>query len=92
MHESADANRPFYRSAFRHVLGTSFDLDEERFIAGEDEKLRLHIVPGAEMLGFVVTRFRKGTITDFFLWQVDSDHEPEPILQNARIRNSDQCC
>ena len=86
VHESADANRPFYRSAFRHVLGTSFDLDEECFIAGEDEKLRLHIVPGSEMLGFVVTRFRKGTITDFFLWQMDSDHEPEPILQNARFQ------
>ena len=59
VHESLSAKRPHYRAAYRHVLGTSFDDDKEIFFAGEDEKLRLHIVSGTEHLGFLVLRFRR---------------------------------
>ena len=33
--------------------------------------LRLHIVPGAEHLGFLVVRFEENTVIDFYLWRFD---------------------
>lgn len=83
VHESLGAKRPYYRAAFRHVLGTNFDSDKEIFCAGEDERLRLHMVPGAEQLGFLVLRFREGTLTDFLRLRMGSDRDPEAILRDA---------
>ena len=40
VHEAIDAERPFYRAAYHHVLGTPFSDDQEIFFAGEDEKIR----------------------------------------------------
>src|SRR5271168_1691449 len=41
VHEALDSKRPFYRAAYRHVLGTDSREDREVFYAGEDPKLRL---------------------------------------------------
>jgi prolyl oligopeptidase len=86
VHECPSAKRPFYRAAYRHVLGTSFDTDVEVFSAGEDEKLRLHIVPGAEQLGLMVMRFGERTLTDFFLLRMGEECNAEPILRNAAYK------
>jgi len=86
VHESPRARRPYYRAAYRHVLGTSFDSDEEIFRADEDEKLRLHIVPGAEALGFLILRFRERTFTDFLRLRMGGDHDPEAILLDATYK------
>jgi prolyl oligopeptidase len=86
VHESLGAKRPYYRAAYRHVLGASFERDEEIFRAGEDEKLRLHIVPGPEALGFLVLRFRESTFTDFLRLRLGGDHGPEAILLGAEYK------
>lgn len=83
VHESLGAKRHYHSAAFRHVLGASFDSDVEAFCAGEDEKLRLHIVPGAEHLGFLVLRLREGVLTDFFRLRMGSDRDAEAILRDA---------
>jgi prolyl oligopeptidase len=83
VHEAAGAKRPHYRAAYHHVLGMSFEEDRKVFFAGEDDKLRLHIVPGNEQLGFLVIRFLDKTYTDFFLWQVESKNAPRKLIADA---------
>lgn len=83
VHEAADARRRHYRAAYHHVLGTSFEDDPEIFFAGEDDKLRLHIVPGKEQLGFLVIRFLNKMYTDFHLWQVESKNAPWKLIADA---------
>ncbi len=68
VHEPLTAERPHYRAAYHHVLGTSFDDDKEIFFAGEDPQLRLQIVPGTAQLGFLILHFGEKTLTDFLLW------------------------
>jgi prolyl oligopeptidase len=68
VHEPVDSKRPFYRAAYRHVLGTSSDQDEEIFCAGESEKVRLCLISEGNRVGFLVYRFaRSKTRTEFFL-------------------------
>jgi len=67
VHEPVDSNRPFYRAAYRHVLGTSPDKDEEIFCAGESEKIRLCLVSEENRLGFLVYRFLSKARTEFYL-------------------------
>jgi prolyl oligopeptidase len=86
VHEAVDTKRPDYRAAYHHVLGSSFGDDREVFFAGEDEKLRLHIVPGREQLGFLVFRFLDQTYTDFYLWQFDSKDAPQELITNAEYK------
>jgi prolyl oligopeptidase len=86
VHEALSTKRPFYRAAYRHVLGTSFDTDVEVFSAGEDEKLRLHIVPGAERLGLMEMRFGERTLTDFSLLRMEDGCNAEPILRGAAYK------
>jgi prolyl oligopeptidase len=86
VHEAVDAEGPHYRAAYHHVLSTSFEDDREIFFAGEDEKLRLHIVPGGEQLGFLVFRFLDKTYTDFYLWQFGSKDAPEPVIQGVEYK------
>jgi prolyl oligopeptidase len=83
VHEALGAKRPHYRAAYRHVLGTAFDGDREIFYAGEDEKLRLHIVAGEKSLGFLVFRFCEKTYTDFYLRSSDNDCPAELLVENA---------
>src|ERR1700722_16157986 len=63
VHETSNAQEPQRRAAHKHVLSTNFREDEEVFFAGEGDKVRLHIVPGAEHLGFLVSRFEQTTLT-----------------------------
>ena len=86
VHEALEAQEPHYRAAYKHILGTSFAEDKEVFFAGEDEKLRLHIVPGAEHLGFLVVRFEENTVTDFYLWPFEGTDDPEPVIRNAQYK------
>jgi prolyl oligopeptidase len=84
VHEPQKARESRHRTAYKHVLGTSFADDREVFFAGDDEKLRLHIVPGPDHLGFLVLRFENGTLIDFYLWSLDGKSEAEPVIRQAQ--------
>jgi len=80
VHETLEAERPFYRAAYHHVLGTAFSRDKEIFYAGEDEKLRLCLVSDSKRIGFLVFRFGSQTNTDFYLGTFDADGSPDMVL------------
>ncbi|MGD0165643.1 MAG: prolyl oligopeptidase family serine peptidase [Candidatus Sulfotelmatobacter sp.] len=86
VHEPLTAERPHYRAAYYHVLGTSFDDDQEIFFAGEDPQLRLQIVPGAAQLGFLILAFGDKTLTDFLLRSMDGASDPESIVRRAEYK------
>ena len=86
VHEAVGAERPNYRAAYHHALGTSFNDDKQVFSAGEDATLRLQLVPGQGVLGFVVYRFLDKVRTDFYLWRLDSDGAPEPLVEGAEYK------
>jgi prolyl oligopeptidase len=86
VHDPLTANRPHYRAAYHHVLGTSFDNDKEIFFAGEDPQLRLQIVPGTAQLGFLILHFGEKTLTDFLLWSMDGTRDPELIIRRAEYK------
>lgn len=86
VHEALDNQRPHYRAAYQHILGTSFAEDEEVFFAGDDQRLRLHIVPGAAQIGFLVVHFLEKTLTDFYLWPCGSAGPPEPVIRDAEYK------
>lgn len=86
VHESLSAKRPQYRAAYHHVLGTSFGDDREIFSTDEDPELRLQIVPGTEHFGFLILRFGDKTLTDFSLWPIGSERDPEPIIRAAEYK------
>jgi prolyl oligopeptidase len=83
VHESLGAKRPEYRAAYQHILNTRFEHDQEVFCAGEDQHLRLQIVPGTRHLGFLTLHFDERTLTDFFLWPITGDLSPVPIIRRA---------
>jgi len=83
VHEALGAKRPHYRAAYHHVLGDPFEADREIFCAGEDAKLRLHVIPGETCLGFLVFRFGDKTYTDFLLWRFDNERPTDLLVQNA---------
>lgn len=86
VHEALGAKRLHYRAAYLHVLGTSFDDDREIFCAGENEKLRLHIVPGEKCLGFLILRFCDKTYTDFYLRPSDNKSPADLLIENAEYK------
>ena len=86
VHEALNCREPQRRAAYKHVLGTSFVGDKEVFFAGEGDKLRLHLVPGPDHLGFLVLRFGECTLTDFYLWSVEHANEPKLVIQNAQYK------
>lgn len=86
VHEPLTANRPHYRAAYHHVLGTSFDDDKEIFHAGEDPQLRLQIVPGTAQLGFLILHFGDKPLTDFLLWSTKDARDPELIIRRAEYK------
>ena len=83
VHEAVNATRPQYRAAYHHVIGTSFDGDQEIFSAVEGRDLRLLIVPGTNHLGFLLLRLGDPALTDFFLWAMGSSNPAVPIIQGA---------
>jgi prolyl oligopeptidase len=86
VHEAVEGMETVRRSAYRHVLGNSFGRDEEVFVAGEGNNLRLHIVPGPDHIGFLVVWFGESTATDFYLWPIGSATPPEPVIRNAAYK------
>ena len=83
VHEAFDAERPFYRAAYHHVLGTPFHEDREIFRAGEDANIRLCLTSDEKRLGFLVYRFLEKTRTDFSLRPFDASGAPEIIVKDA---------
>jgi prolyl oligopeptidase len=83
-HEPLEAARPFYRAAYRHVLGTSFADDEEIFSAGEDQRLRLLILGEDPHLGILVNKYFERTYTDFYLRPFDPGSRAVRLLADAR--------
>jgi len=67
VHEAVEAKRPFYRAAYRHVLGTPASEDPEIFFAGEDAKIRLGLFSDSKRLVFFVYRFLQRTFMDIYL-------------------------
>jgi len=80
VHEAISAKRPFYRAAYKHVLGAPSIEDREIFFAGEDERIRLSLVSDKERLGFLVYRFLVKTLTDIYLWPFEGRISPERIF------------
>ena len=83
VHDAAESKRPHYRAAYRHILGTDSAKDAEVFFAGEDEHIRLYVIPGTEQLGFLVVRFSDKTRIDFYLWPFESTTPPESLIKDA---------
>ena len=84
--EPRGCRRAPHSAVRRHVLGTSFDGDTEVFCLGRDDKVRLHLVPGAEALGVLVIHFGKRPLTDFFRLAMEGDQKAEPILTDATYK------
>ena len=82
-HEPAGTNKSYRRAVYQHELGTRFDEDGEIFLAGENERIRLHIVPGKHQIGFLVCRFLDKTFTDFYLWSFGGQGTAEPVIRSA---------
>jgi len=78
--EALDAKRPFYRVAYHHILGTSFDEDREIFFAGEDEKLRLFLISDKRRLGILLYQFREKTLTDFYVKPFEDGCAPRLVV------------
>ena len=83
-HEITGISKSCRRAAYQHVFGTDFRDDAEIFVAGNDEHMRLHIVPGKYRMGFLVCRFLENTFTDFYLWGLGGQPAPEPVIRNAK--------
>ena len=71
VHEALDAKRPFYRAAYKHVLGTPPNQDQELFFAGEDEKTLLGLFSEGDRLVLLLYRFLDKTLTDIHLRSLD---------------------
>jgi prolyl oligopeptidase len=83
VHEPAEAQKPFRRAAYSHVLGSDFKQDQEIFFAGWGETLRLCLISDARRIGFLVYRFLEKTRTDFYLAPWEGGATPEHIVQDA---------
>jgi len=81
--EAVGTNMSYRRAAYQHVLGTNSREDAEIFVAGEDEHIRLHIVPGKHQIGFLVCHFLDKTLMDFYLWRVDGEEPLKSLLRGA---------
>jgi prolyl oligopeptidase len=95
VHEALDAKRSFYRAAYQHALGTPFDKDEEIFVAGEGQNIRLTLFSDSNSLLFIVYRFMENTIKDIYVKSVEGSEPPlvfldidyilSPTLVNGKI-------
>jgi len=81
VHEALDTQRPFYRAAYQHVLGTLSDDDREVFFAGENEKIRLGLFSENNRLVFLVHRLIEKTLTDIYLGNFEETNPPKPIFR-----------
>jgi prolyl oligopeptidase len=81
VHEALDANRPFYRAAYQHHLGTPTSQDREMFVAGEDKNIRLSLSCENNHLLFFVYWFHEKRKTDVYLQRLEGDNPPILILR-----------
>lgn len=81
VHEAAGATKPFYKAAYRHVIGTPMDTDREIFFAGEDPTIRLGLTSDNKRLCLFVYHFQEKTVMDVYLKPFDIAAEPIPILR-----------
>ena len=84
-HEPLETTRPFYRAAYRHVLGTPLTDDQEIFSAGEDNRLRLFILGDDEHLGILINKCFDATYTDFYLQPLNAGSPAVRLLADARL-------
>src|ERR1700676_3650705 len=80
-HEALSSKRPFYRAAYKHLLGTPFNQDREIFFAGEDESIRLGLLSDSTRLVLVVSQFLEKTLTDIYFKPLGGTGRPEPIFR-----------
>ncbi len=80
VHESGPST---YRAAYHHLLGTSFDDDQEVFRTGSGSQFRLHIVPGENCIGFLTSQFDETSHTDFCVWSLDPHCRPQMFVEHA---------
>lgn len=85
VHEDLKPTQARPCAAYKHVLGTDRLDDVRVFSVKQDPPARLHIIPGGERLGFLVVRFAKTTLTDFYLWPFLAS-EPELVVEGAEYR------
>jgi prolyl oligopeptidase len=83
VHEALETARPFYRAAYRHILGTSLVEDEEIFCAGENETLRLGLLSDTTRLGFIVVHSVDTPRTDFYLKAFEPSEPARRVLADA---------
>ena len=83
VHEPVDSKRPFYRAAYRHVLGTGRDQDEEVFCAGESEKIQLCLISEGSRLGFLVYKSFAKTSTEFYLRTLHSGGSTQTFVAST---------
>ena len=85
-HEPVGMQASCRRAAHQHILGTGFGEDQEIFVAGESDKIRLHIVPGKHQIGFLIFHFLDRTFTDFYVWSLGGKAPPAPVLRDAKFK------
>lgn len=81
VHEASRSEKPFYRAAYQHVLGTPSRVDREIFFAGDDEKIRLGLMGDKTRLAFFIYHFLEKIVTDIYLKPFDADKSPEAIFR-----------
>jgi prolyl oligopeptidase len=83
VHEAIDSQIPQRKAAYRHMLGIDFAKDTPVFDAGQDERIRLHIISGTRHIGFLINRFLDKTLTDFYVASFDSTDSPKLVVKDA---------
>lgn len=85
-HEALNTSRPHHRAVLQHVLGKEVDSDQEVFVGGTSDNLRLCIVPGTDHLGFILYDFSGQLRTSFHLFRLGSKDVPWPVVENMQCQ------
>jgi prolyl oligopeptidase len=83
VHEPLESRRPHHHAAYRHILGTAFSDDTEIFSAGEDPRLRLTLIAGNNLLGFLVQRRLPENFADLYIWSPGEKSAPSLVLTTS---------
>jgi prolyl oligopeptidase len=82
VHETAQMNPSLYRAAYRHVLGTPFDKDQEIFVVRERQKGRLAFLSDGKSMVFLAYRFMKKATKDIYLKRLTEEKEPALLFRD----------
>ena len=83
VHEPVGSKFRQPRTAYRHIPGADFAEDTPVFDAGNDERIRLHIISGTRHIGFLVNWFLERTLTDFFVSAFECVDSPRVVVKDA---------